>query len=51
MITLGRVHRGAPTQLALPYHAGMRPYGHVVFQWSCHTVDAPGAEPRHTSVE
>ena len=36
------------SRLALPYHAGMRPYGHVVFQWSCHTVDAPGAEPRHT---
>jgi hypothetical protein len=25
----------------------MRPYGQVVFQWSCHTVDAPGAVPRH----
>ena len=35
------------SRIALPYHAGMRPYGHVVFQWSCHTVDAPGAEPRH----
>ena len=28
---------------ALPYHAGMRPYGLVAFQWSCHTVAAPGA--------
>jgi hypothetical protein len=36
------------TRLALPYHARMRPYGQVAFQWSCHTVDAPGAAPRHT---
>ena len=35
------------TRLALPYHAGMRPYGQVAFQWSCHTVDSPGAAPRH----
>jgi uncharacterized protein DUF2779 len=35
------------SRLALPYHAKMRPYGQVVFQWSCHTVDAPGAVPRH----
>ena len=35
------------SRLALPYHANMRPYGQVVFQWSCHTVDAPGATPRH----
>ena len=31
----------------LPYHRGMRPYQTVVFQWSCHTVEAPGAEPLH----
>jgi hypothetical protein len=36
------------TRLALPYHARMRPYGQVAFQWSCHTVDAPGALPRHS---
>ena len=36
------------TRLALPYHARMRPYGQVAFQWSCHTVDEPGAVPRHT---
>ncbi|HVT41163.1 MAG TPA: DUF2779 domain-containing protein [Gemmatimonadaceae bacterium] len=36
------------SRLALPYHANMRPYGQVVFQWSCHTVDAPGAFPRHS---
>ena len=33
--------------LAVPYHAGMRPYETVAFQWSCHTVDAPGAAPVH----
>jgi hypothetical protein len=36
------------SRLALPYHANMRPYGQVVFQWSCHTVDSPGAVPRHS---
>ncbi|MGK2962575.1 MAG: DUF2779 domain-containing protein [Gemmatimonadaceae bacterium] len=35
------------SRLALPYHAGMRPYGLVAFQWSCHTVAAPGAAPVH----
>ena len=35
------------SQMAVPYHAGMRPYRNVLFQWSCHVVDAPGAEPRH----
>jgi Domain of unknown function(DUF2779) len=34
-------------RLAVPYHANMRPYGQVAFQWSVHTVDAPGAAPRH----
>ena len=33
--------------MALPYHAGMRPYEVVAFQWSCHTVRQPGAEPEH----
>lgn len=28
--------------VALPYHAGLRPYERVVFQWSCHTVDSSG---------
>ncbi|HUR00089.1 MAG TPA: DUF2779 domain-containing protein, partial [Gemmatimonadaceae bacterium] len=36
------------SRLALPYHAGMRPYGLVAFQWSCHTVAAPGAAPVHS---
>lgn len=35
------------SRVALPYHAGMRPYGLLAFQWSCHTVDAPGGAPRH----
>lgn len=35
------------SRLALPYHKGMRPYGLVAFQWSCHTLDALGATPRH----
>lgn len=34
--------------LAVPYHAGMRPFENVAFQWSCHTMPEPGAEPIHT---
>ncbi|MCU0622791.1 MAG: DUF2779 domain-containing protein, partial [Gemmatimonadaceae bacterium] len=33
--------------LAVPYHADMAPYELVAFQWSCHTIEAPGAAPRH----
>lgn len=33
--------------LAVPYHAGMKPFENVAFQWSCHTITAPGAEPKH----
>ncbi len=36
------------SRLALPYHRGMKPYGLVTFQWSCHTVDAIGACPAHS---
>ena len=36
------------SRLALPYHQGMRPYGVVTFQWSCHTVSSPGAAPSHS---
>lgn len=32
---------------AVPFHSGMRPYGLLAFQWSCHVVDAPGAPLRH----
>jgi hypothetical protein len=36
------------SDLAVPYHAGMRPYERVAFQWSCHTIDAPHGTPRHS---
>lgn len=36
------------SRLALPSHAGMRPYGVVTFQWSCLTLGAPGATPVHS---
>jgi hypothetical protein len=32
---------------AMPFHEGMRPFELIAFQWSCHTIDRPGAEPRH----
>jgi hypothetical protein len=32
---------------AVPYHAGMRPYETIAFQWSCHTIPTPGAQPIH----
>jgi hypothetical protein len=35
------------SRLALPYHSGMRPYGLVTFQWSCHTVEASSLRPIH----
>ena len=35
------------SRLALPYHRGMRPYGLVTFQWSCHTTESLGARPTH----
>ncbi len=28
--------------VALPHHAGLRPYERVAFQWSCHTLDQQG---------
>jgi hypothetical protein len=36
------------SRLALPYHAGMRPYGLVAFQWSCHTTNRAGERPTHS---
>lgn len=36
------------SRIVLPYHRGMRPYEQVAFQWSCHTLDAPGGELRHS---
>jgi hypothetical protein len=35
------------SRLALPYHRGMRSYGLVTFQWSCHTVASLGQTPKH----
>lgn len=31
------------TAVAVPYHAGMRPYEQVAFQWSCHRLEADGS--------
>lgn len=36
------------SRVAVPYHANMRPYEQVAFQWSCHTISEPGAAPRHS---
>ena len=36
------------SRLALPYHHGMRPYGLVTFQWSCHSTASLGGEPTHS---
>lgn len=33
--------------LAVPYHAGMRPFENVAFQWSSHTLSAPDAKIEH----
>jgi hypothetical protein len=35
------------SQLALPYHARMRPYGQVAYQWSSYTISETGAAPVH----
>jgi hypothetical protein len=36
------------SRLAIPYHEGMHPYEQASFQWSCHTIRAPGAEIEHS---
>lgn len=36
------------SRVAVPYHAGMRPYEQVAFQWSCHTIKEPGGVPVHS---
>jgi hypothetical protein len=36
------------SRLALPYHAGMRPYEQAAFQWSCHTIRMPGGSIEHS---
>lgn len=34
--------------LPLPYHAEMYPYEPVAFQWSCHTIEQPHGQIKHT---
>jgi hypothetical protein len=36
-------------RIAVPHHKGMRPYGQLAFQWSCHTLRAPGAPLEHSA--
>lgn len=36
------------SRIAIPYHAGMRPYGQACFQWSCHTIRQPGGPIEHS---
>ena len=36
------------SRMAIPYRAGMRPYEQVAFQWSCHTIIEPDADPIQT---
>ncbi|MEI6536344.1 MAG: DUF2779 domain-containing protein, partial [Verrucomicrobiaceae bacterium] len=35
------------SRIAIPYHAGMRPYEQACFQWSCHTIREPGGPVEH----
>lgn len=35
------------TRTAIPFHAGMRPFEQIAFQWSCHTVQSRGSTPSH----
>jgi CRISPR/Cas system-associated exonuclease Cas4 (RecB family) len=36
------------SRMTVPYHAGMRPYEQVAFQWSCHTINQLGDPPIHS---
>ena len=33
---------------AIPHYRGMRPFEVIAYQWSCHTIDSAGADPRHS---
>ena len=35
------------SNMCIPLHEQMRPYENIMFQWSCHTITHPGAEPIH----
>ncbi|MFN3926013.1 MAG: DUF2779 domain-containing protein [Pseudanabaenaceae cyanobacterium] len=34
-------------RVIIPWDAGLRPNEQVAFQWSCHTIDSPNADPVH----
>lgn len=36
------------SRIAVPYHAGMRPYSQVAFEWSCHTIREPNGPLEHS---
>ena len=36
------------SRMAIPYRSGMKTYEQVAFQWSCHTITEPDAEPIQT---
>ncbi len=36
------------SNMCIPLHQNMRPYENVMFQWSCHTITAPGSKPVHS---
>lgn len=36
------------TRTAIPFHAGMRPFEQIAFQFSCHTVESPNSQPIHS---
>lgn len=36
------------SRTAVPYHAGMRPYEQVAFQWSCHTIREKNGTIEHS---
>jgi hypothetical protein len=36
------------SRVAVPYHAGMRPYEQVAFQWSCHTIRQSDGQLEHS---
>jgi len=35
------------SRFAIPYHVGMHPYELAAFQWSCHSIPAPGGPVDH----
>ena len=33
---------------AIPHYRGMRPFDVIAYQWSCHTINSPSADPQHS---